>query len=504
MARPKELPNSAHQAQYLGFVFSTTECGIAARSDRGFDEYTAVPMEARATWHGWPAHYLEHVPRMMASALRKLQKQGWSFRRPGYLSQAWRQHDLAILGTDDYPLIPAPSWECSGAIEETSILMKQAPRLVRAVGKIEPRFAAAKLPWALRMDPGLKSRIDRVMFSGDWVGGMLTGNWRLSVSDALCNGLLEQRTRSLAVAELRAANKVFGGRLNPGWFPEVIGSREVVGTVRVRRDGGWDAVTRELTGWKVVASLGDNQATAAGAGTADHGTIVISLGTSGTVNRPCAVEATLRGRALNFEYWDDRLLLLMLPACGAWYNLFRSACEPSRAFRELNELSCGAALTQLQRIRPPTTPGQLRDLQLLEGMSRAERVASIQCSIAVELLERTRTMLREVRKPVQPVERFILTGGLMRAPLVRRAIYQGLQQLVPGAMVVQNNRRGALAYKTDALGAIYNAAMAHTGQDVATLISRDSRHKACVGAGWPGQQDLDSFLANAIRAPGIR
>jgi sugar (pentulose or hexulose) kinase len=354
------------------------------------------------------------------------------------------------------------------------------------------------------MDPGLKPRINRVVLSGDWVGGMLTGDWRLSVSDALCNGLLDQRTRSLAFAELRAANKVLGGRLNPGWFPEVIGSREVVGTVRVRHDGGWDAVTRELKGWKVVASLGDNQATAAGAGTADHGTIVISLGTSGTVNRPCAVEAALRGRALKFEYWDDRLLLLMLPACGAWYNLFMSVCEPGRSFRELNEISCSADLTRLQRIRPPTSPGQLRDLQLLEGMSRAERVASIQCSIAVELLERTRTMLREVRKPVQPVERFILTGGLVRAPLVRRAIYQGLQKLVPGALVVQNNRQGALAYKTDALGAIYNAAMAHTGQDVATLISRDSRHKACQGAGRPSPRDLNRFLANAIRAPGAR
>lgn len=501
MAVISNPPAFALQAQYIGFVFSTTECGVAVRNEQGFGAYASVPMEARATWQGWPAHYLEHVPHMLMAVFAKLQKQGWSFSRPGYLSQSWRQHDLAILDADDNPLIPAPSWECNGAVEEIRILKLEVPSLIRSVGRVEPRFAVAKLPWVLRMEPALKPRIQRVMFSGDWVSGMLTGKWRLSTSDALCNGLLDQRSRTLATDELRKAKRVLGGRIDPGWFPDTIASSEVVGRVRLRRDRGWDALTRLLRGWNVVASLGDNQATAAGSGTADHNTIVISLGTSGTVNRACEVGATLRGKALNFEYWDDRLLLMMLPACGAWYDRFRKTYESGIAPRELNEVADRPDLTRLQRIHPPTPTGQLRDLQKLSAMPRAERIASIQCSIALELLDRCRTMLSEVRKPRTPVERFVLTGGLAQSPLIRHALCHGLGLLTPGAAVLLNSHRGALAYKTDALGAIYNATMAHSGMTLRDLIERESHPQRCHRARDSNRARLESFLAGAMRRP---
>jgi len=496
MALAQANQNSLHQATYLGLVFSTTECGVAARSDQGFDAYASVPMEAKATWHGWPAHYLEHVPRMIAAVLSKLRDQGWSFSRPGFLSQAWRQHDLAIVDSDDNPLIPAPSWECNAATEETQLLASKVPALERATGRIEPRFIAAKLPWALRMEPGLRNRIARVMTSGDWVSGKLTGHWRLSSSDALCNGMLDQRTRALATKELRAANRALGGRLNPRWFPDVIGSREAVGTVRVRKDSGWDSVTRDLKGWKVVAGLGDNQSTAAGCGTADHGTIVISLGTSGTINRPCARDAELRGRALSFEFWDDRLLLLMLPACGAWYSQFRNEFEPNRPLRAWNDLASQADLARVRRIRPPSAAGELRDLAVLAQLPPQQQVASVLCSIALEILDRTRLMLKEVVRPARPIDRFVLTGGLARAPLLRQVICEGLKLLVPGCQVLQNDHQGALAFNTDALGAIYNSVMAHTRRELADIVAGDARHRRCEEPRSRRHPGLGAFLVH--------
>jgi len=483
-----------YQARYLGFVFSTTECGVAARSDDGHEAYVSMPMEAKCSWNGWPAHYLQHVPVMMAAVLKQLLAKGWSFNHPGYVSQAWRQHDLAILGCDDTPLIPAPSWQCNGAKQETKILNKGVPELISATGRVESRFAVSKLPWVLRMAPELKNKIDRVMLSGDWVNGMLTGTWRLSASDAICNGLLDLKTKTLAADGLRAANKIFQGRLNPGWFPEVVGSKDIVGRVRTSNKPEWDTVTRLLSKWNAVASLGDNQATAAGCGTAGHSSIAISMGTSGTVNRPCPTNAGLRGQALRFEYWDDQLLMLMLPACAAWYDLFRKSYQSGYSLKELNDLSLTANFKSLRRLQPQRSLTELHERRQLDGMKAENRVASTQCSIAMEMLARVQTMVREVKKPPLPVKRYILTGGLGKAPLIQYVLYRGLQHISPNAEVLLNDRKGALAHKTDALGAIYNAIMARSGKDLATVIESDSRLKIYKRMRSPDIEHLDRFI----------
>jgi sugar (pentulose or hexulose) kinase len=495
LSRTTQRPDTgALRARYLGFVFSTTECGLAVRSNDGAEAYEAVPMEARASWQGWPAHYLEHVPQMMARVLVGLRARGWSFSTPGYLSQSWRQHDLAVIGADDAPLIPAPSWECNAAAAEARALMRLGGFAER-VGRIEPRFVIAKLPWALRQEPLLARRIDRVMLSGDWVNGMLTGVWRLSASDALCNGLLDQRTKVLASDVLRAAATTLDVRMDPRWFPPVVGSRDVVGRVRIRNAPAWDAVTRCLRGWRVVASLGDNQATAAGCGTAGHDGIVVSLGSSGTVNRPCPASASLQGRALRFEYWNDRLLLLMLARCASWYEEFQRCYEPHRTHAELNDMALRADFSALERLRPPRGAGRAGGLQPeLNGLGPRERVASIQCAIALELLDRVRVMLREVRRPPVPISRFVLTGGLTRAPLVRHAMRRGLDRLAPGASVMLNDRRGALAHKTDALGAVYNAMMADSGEELTAIVARHGRLRECPPLAGRAVRGLDRFL----------
>ena len=471
-----------HQAACLGWVFSTTECGIAALSATGKEAYASVEMQGQATWHEWPTHYLQHVPEMIEAVLRKLQQQGWRFDQPGFLSQSWRQHDLALVGMDDDPLIPAPSWQCNGGQHEARVLNRDVSNYAKTVGRIEPRFVAAKLPWVLAQMPGLKKELQRVVLSGDWVAGKLTGKWHLSASDALCNGLLCQSTRQLATTALRQANRKLGGRLNPKWFPDPIASHAVVGRVRASRQATWTSLTQKLKGWHVVAALGDNQATAAGCGATDLQTLVVSLGTSGTINRIVPTSARLRGKAAAFEYWDHRLLLMMLGHCASWYNLFCNNYAAGLSHKTLNNLAKTADLSKIRRVACPPDQVQAHDpfaWPVLDRMAQPEQVASVQVSIAREMLLRVQAMHQEVKRPSADLKRVILTGGLSQAPLVRAVLSCGVQQLLPQATLWLNQRPGPLAVKTDALGALYNALAAATKSTVPEVIEKQSKLKKC-------------------------
>ncbi len=489
------MSEATSQVRYLGFVFSTSECGVAAIRADGREAYASTPIEGRVTWQGWPAHYLEHTPEMMVRVLDRLEAKGFPLDRKGTMSASWRQHDLAVLDDQDAPLAPAPSWQCNGATEETRTLNQDIAGFAESVGTIEPRFVAAKLPWMLGRIPEMRRHVHRALLSGDWLAGKLTGSYRLSASDAICNGLLDQRTKALATDALKRAGRKLGKRLDPAWFPEVIASDGIVGRVRTSSDPRFAALSKRLRGWKVAAALGDNQATAAGCGAADHGTIVISLGTSGTVNRVVPMDAPLRGRAACFEYWDDRLLLMMLPACASWYEIFRATYATDLPHDTLNERALRARLAGTKLMSPPPDRAITRGThrwKALEGMKPSERIASVQLSIAAEMLARVRAMLREVKGRGEPVRRFILTGGLAQAPLIEQALVLGLDAMAPGASIEQSRRRGPLAFKTDALGALYNARMSDTRETLAGIAARESKTKRC--------RMPDTRRASAIRA----
>ena len=81
---------------------------------------------------------------------------------------------------------------------------------------------------------------------------------------------------------------------------------------------------QRLAGSQMISGLGDNHATGVGCGLeeGDFETIVVSAGTSGTVNRVCRANVRLAGNAACFEYYNDRLLLMMLADCCKWYDRF--------------------------------------------------------------------------------------------------------------------------------------------------------------------------------------
>jgi sugar (pentulose or hexulose) kinase len=467
----------SHSATLLGIDESTTKTGIGVRSADGLQAYAAIDNRGATKWHGQPAFDLSELPGMVSEVLGTLSAaSAWQFNTAGALSLSVRQHDMVLLGDDDQPLIPALTWQCNAASNEVAAL--RAAGAEATVGRIEERFILPKLIWALAQEPELRSKVRRVMTTGDWVAYMLTGECRLSTSDALSNGLLVQESKQLA------SGVIANARLDPKWFPAVIQSGTVVGKVRSpnRHWPAWAAASKTLEGWSVVAGLGDNHATGVGCGgLVDDATIVVSAGTSGTINRRVRPACKLRGDAACFEFYDDRLLLMMLHDCAAWYERFVKAQAGGTRYSELNNLAASADLANVRRVKHmPGEPSVSREQFPAEWstMSLGEKTASTQMSIVAELLVRAKAMLAEAAG-APPVKRFVLTGGLSQSPFFQQAFAAGVAAIAPGAEVLVGAQNDDLSYQTAAYGALINALLPARGGDLAAVCRELCPLKPC-------------------------
>ncbi|MFO7905243.1 MAG: FGGY family carbohydrate kinase [Planctomycetota bacterium] len=437
-----------------GFDLSTTGLGLGVRGSGGDEAYVHTKMRGATTWQGEPAFDVQQTPKMINTLLDQLEGEGWSVDRPSW-SFAVRQHDMVVLDSEGQLLIPALSWQCNAATSQVQQLRRQGAEEV--VGRVEERFILPKLMWALSTQRGLRESVARVMTTGDWVAAMLTGKARLSTSDALSNGLLAQDTKKLAADVIQEA------KLEADWFPPVIQSGKVVGTVNARPVEGvnkaWMDVKQRLAGSKIVSSLGDNHATGVGCGLqeGDFETIVISAGTSGTINRVCRANVPLAGNAACFEYYKDRMLLMMLADCCKWYDRFvaRYASDYADRMDELNTEIEGADLNGLRRVLH--VDGKEVYPPDWDQLSVGQQAASTQLSIMLELLLLTRAMLAEVQTSRNPVSRYVLTGGLSQSAFFQQVFTAGVQLLNPKAKMLINARKGPLRYQTAAYGALLNA-----------------------------------------------
>ncbi|MBI82057.1 MAG: hypothetical protein CMJ81_02575 [Planctomycetaceae bacterium] len=445
---------AVRDARFLGADLSTTALSVGVRSEAGEEDFVSVPVAGQTTWQQQPGFDLEYLPQMILSALEKFAFRDWKFGIPGSLSFSVRQHDMVLMDADRMPLIPAISWECH--VAEAEVLELEELGVDRIVGPIAPRFILPKLIWALRQDPGLVTRLAAVAATGDYVGAMLTGNLRLSASDALSNALLVQSTKQLA---REAIDNTFA---SANWFPEVIPSGAVVGQVLPPGDraSSWHQVCKLLQGWTVGSSLGDNHASAVGCGLADEQTIVISGGSSGTVVRVCQPASKLAGKANCFEFYDDRLLLMMLPDCAIWYARFLQRNEQLPTEHDiLNQSVLDSDFSQICRVRQEASQGNWTEIYPpgFDDLPWPSQVASTQFSIALELVKLVQEMLMEVQDVEWGSTRVVLTGGLCQSPFIRAVLQSGLKQLAPSVSVCVSARSDRLAFQSATYGALINS-----------------------------------------------
>ena len=438
---------SKHIAQSIGIDLSTTSFKLGVRDAAGNEDYAACDVRGATKWRGQPAFLLDEAPGMFLDTIAELRSRGWSFQQPGALSFSVRQHDMCVMDEAGHYLIPTLSWECHVAEKQVEQLREQGAEAV--VGRIEPRFILPKLLWAIGQELDLKQNVRRVAATGDVLAWRLTNEFRLSSSDALSNGLLDQQSKKLAIGVLEQAD------VSSAWFPNVLGSGRLVGVIQDHSDkvDPWSPVREALIGWSVYAGLGDNHAGAVGCGLADFNTIVISAGSSGTVCRLAEPGARLAGNAACFEYYDDRLLLMMLARCSLWYEDFLKENGWAKQHADNNDAALNCDLSQIVWVKegqyPPT----------FAALDRGGKIASVQFSIALELLLLVKSMLVEVADNPARIERVALTGGLSQAPLFRGVLHSGLRMLIPEASLNVSARSGGLAFQTATFGALINASL---------------------------------------------
>lgn len=490
------MPGDKLTAEVLGFDLSTTALAAGVRSATGKEDFVSIQMRGAERWRGQPAFNLAELPGLLIDVLKKLEERGWAFSFPGALSFSVRQHDMVIIS--HRRLMPALSWQCNVASAEVAELQKLGAEKI--VGKIEERFILPKLKWVLKQEMkeslSFFCLVDKVMTTGDYIAFMLTGRAALSTSDALSNGLLNQQTKELARDVLERAE------FKLSWFPEVIQSGQVIGSVSQNEGilGSWRPVIEILKGWQVVAGLGDNHAGGVGCGLSDFETIVISAGSSGTVIRKCRPDLKLRGRAACFEYYGDRLLLMMLADCAVWYDRFVGQFGEGKKLSELDELALRADLAKIRRIFQEWDGKGWQEMypENWGTLTLAEKVASTQASIAVRLLLLVREMLEEA--PGAPeIKRFILTGGMSQSRFFQNIFAVGLSILVEDAEVLVSNRQGLLANQSAALGAMINA-MVGVGK-YPNLSSATAELCPLKPAACPNQQEenlLRDFISRGL------
>ena len=258
-----------------------------------------------------------------------------------------------------------------------------------------------------------------------------------------------------------------------------------------------------LAGWQFVAGLGDNHASAVGCGmTDDYRKLVVSGGTSGTINLSCPKDAKLPegGDSLRFEFYGDSLLLLlMLADCGAWYNRFldQFAPELKQTMNELNNLALSANLTALRRVLHDDGAHREEFPPTWGNCTLGDKVADTQLSIVLELLLRVKRMLAEVRAAgVSSVDTYVLTGGLSQSLFFQCLFYAGVRLLDPNASVKVSGRTGPLRYKTSAYGALINAELPRVGGKLSELHASGNRFPLvdCVQPQDPSAATLQYLL----------
>lgn len=452
----------------LSSDLATGSHSMGARDEHNREFFADVDMRGMGLWHGQRACDIGQVPALLLETLQRLRNDGLKLDgAKGAYSASVRQHDMVVLGEDGSVLMPALTWQCNAASKEVEEL--RAAGVEKSVGRLEPRFILPKLMWALREVPQLREKIWHVMTTGDWIAYQLTGVLSLSTSDALSNGLLDQATKKRADNEIRAAG------MNPDWFPHVVQSGHAVGKVGQAEPRQltpeWRELRRLLQGWDVVAGLGDNHATGVGCGLGGdrHATIVVSAGNSGTINRTCAPESLTAGNAASFEFYSDRLLLMMLADCSVWFDRFVRQFAP--AYEQQLDL--------LDQLALEADPAKVRRVLHLQGkekyppgfssMTLGEQVASTQFSIMLELLLLVKSMLAEVVDP-SPVTTFVLTGGLGQSPFFQQIFQAGIRLLAPDARVTLSARTGPMRYQTATYGALLNAELPQRAYNLATLV----------------------------------
>lgn len=225
---------------------------------------------------GWSEQDPTHWWSALRASIRKLTDKvgGHNIKAIGLSGQ---MHGLVALDKKQRVLRPAILWndqrsknECEYIYEKTGGI---EGLMLHTNNSMLPGYVGGKLLWMKEHEPDFFNAIDRVVLPKDYLRLKLIGEVGTDYSDASGTGLFDVRERRWAGRLLSLLD------LPTEWFPPCHGSGEIAGTL-IRE------VAQDLnlpTGTPVVYGGGDAVMQTVGAGSLDHKTVLVVIGTGGNV-----------------------------------------------------------------------------------------------------------------------------------------------------------------------------------------------------------------------------
>lgn len=272
-----------------------------------------------------------------------------------------QMHSLVALDATGEVIRPAILWNDVRTTEQCRAIEERvgAAGLRRLVGNPALEgFTATKILWLRSNEPENYRRLRTALLAKDYVRYRMTGELATEPSDAAATLLFDIRQVRWSVEMLAALD------IQPSILPNVVGSGEVAGRLTEKA-----AVALGVPpGLPVAGGAADNAAGALGAGVIAPGSVVSSIGTSGTVVAPTAravVDPRMRVHAMNHAAPSTWYLMGVVLSAGAALAWLRRAMHAAgnplpdypSLLREAAETEPGAAgLTFLPYLTGERTP----------------------------------------------------------------------------------------------------------------------------------------------------
>jgi sugar (pentulose or hexulose) kinase len=214
----------------------------------------------------WPAAV--HSIRSALNQLKTVESQNWKVSAIAITSTSGT---VLPLDHSNRPLRSALMYNDGRAVRESQELNGKHPEFLSKVGwRFQPSFALPKILWVMRREPQVARAVKRWVHAGDYLAGMLTGEFGISdYSTALKAGydLVDLRWPSFLEPTLGLPVEA---------FPRVLAPGEAIGTVcaSAARQTGLER------GTAVCAGMTDASAALFAAGACEPGDWNTALGTT--------------------------------------------------------------------------------------------------------------------------------------------------------------------------------------------------------------------------------
>jgi len=260
----------------IGLDVGTTACkALAVAGDGRVVASAAAEYPLHAPQAGWAEQDVDGIWRGVCAALRELTAKVDAGRLTG-LALSGAMHSVLPVDDAGNPLRNAMTWADNRAFDEARLL-RESPATVSFYSRtgcpVQWLYLPAKLRWLARHDRAAFDGAARFVAIKDFIVHRLNGKWATDICLASGSGLLDLRSHTWHDDALAAAG------ISAARLPALVEPHAVIGHITASAA----QATGLPDGLPVMPGGGDGGMANIGAGAAEPGGVVVTVGTSGAV-----------------------------------------------------------------------------------------------------------------------------------------------------------------------------------------------------------------------------